>query len=60
MVITTTSGKKIKIDPDEVVSIVTDNFSSTSKVKVDKPDGGHTTYTIAETALDFMERLNRA
>ena len=60
MKVTTSTGRKITIDPDCVVSIVTDNFSKLSKIKIEDKFGIHQTHTIKETALEFMERLNNA
>ena len=59
MVIRTVEGDKVTIDPDKLFSIVMDNFSGVSKVKVDTPDGTQV-YTIDETVESFMERLENA
>jgi len=55
MKIVTTSGKKIKINPDEIICLTMDNFSGYTKIRMP-----YDTFTVDETNDELLERIERA
>ncbi len=62
MKIKTTTGKIVKFDPDEIISLTMDNFSGLTKIKLpdDMAISGTISYTVDETNDELLERIERA